>query len=144
MGAPLDTVAAVLRAALAQSGRVIRIRDRASGRERTAGLDTAVASAGLLPLFLAAGEAVWRDATGGRGFGLRLEADAASIFGYRVTSPGTAPLPVIVLATMEAIEQVATPGVVPVNALNDLCRAASARMAPVPEPQAVQGPGTAP
>ena len=60
--------------------------------------------AGLLPVFLVAGEAVWREATGQR-FGLVIEQDPKALLGYRVVEAGEVPLTIAMLAILEAIER---------------------------------------
>jgi len=133
----LPQVSRILAGLLAGSGRVVSLRDKAAGHDIIVSPDLAAAPEGVLPMFLAAGEAVWRDATG-RGFGLRIEADPAALLGYRAAAVTAAPFSVIMLATMEAIEQVARPGVVPVHALDAVWREAVNRI-PVAVP-----PGAAP
>ncbi|NEN35125.1 hypothetical protein G3V77_23885, partial [Escherichia coli] len=70
----LETVAATLGRLLKNSGRDVQLRDRASGDIRSVSIGLATAPDGLLPVFLAAGDAVWREATGA-GIGLRIEQD---------------------------------------------------------------------
>ena len=65
---------------------------------------TAGARDGLLPVFLVAGEAVWREAAGQR-FGLGIERDPDALLGFRVDHAGEAPMTIVMLAMLDAIEQ---------------------------------------
>lgn len=127
----LPAISATLGRVLEGSGRDVQLRDRASGEVRSASVDLATAPDGLLPVFLAAGEAVWKDATGA-GFGLRIEPDDRALLGYRAAKVGGVPFSSIMLATIEAVEQAARPGVLLVNDLNAVWRAAT----PLPSPVA--------
>ena len=60
--------------------------------------------AGLLPVFLVAGEAVWREATRQR-FGLIIEQDPRALLGFRVTDAGEVPMTIALLAILDAIER---------------------------------------
>ena len=107
MSAGLDVgfVEAVVRQLLVDAGRDILLEDRARGELVKAPPDTAAAPDGLLP---AAGEAVARDAFGG-GFGLRLERDLGALFSWRVEAIAARTFSEVLLPTMEAIAEAATP-----------------------------------
>ncbi len=110
MSAGLDVgyVAAVVRQLLEDAGRDILLEDRASGDVVKAPPDTAAAPDGLLPVFLSAGEAVARDAFGA-GFGLKLKRDLGALFSWRVEAIAAKTFSEVLLPTMEAIAQAATP-----------------------------------
>ena len=131
----LEAVASTLGRVLQGSGRDVQLRDRASGQIRSVSVDLAMAPDGLLPVFLAAGDAVWREATGS-GIGLRIEPDERALLGYRAAKVGNVPFSTVMLATIEAVEQAARPGVLLVNDLNAVWRAAS----PLPFPSHTPGP----
>ena len=110
MSAGLDVgyVAAVVRQLLEDAGRDILLEDRASGDVVRAPPDTAAAPDGLLPVFLSAGEAVARDAFGA-GFGLKLARDFGALFSWRVEAIAAKTFSEVLLPTMEAIAEAATP-----------------------------------
>jgi hypothetical protein len=131
----LEAVASTLGRVLQGSGRDVQLRDRASGQIRSVSVDLATAPDGLLPVFLASGDAVWREATGA-GIGLRIEPDERALLGYRAAKVGNVPFSTVMLATIEAVEQAARPGVLLVNDLNAVWRAAT----PLPVPGNAPGP----
>lgn len=137
-----DAVAAALRRVLERDGRPLVLTDRATGEPHRVSLDTAVAADGLLPVFLAAGEAVWKSATG-HGFGLRVAEDRDALLGYRAAGVEDAPRSVVLLATMDAIKGLRNPEALPVNELNAVWREAvesAAEAAPGARPPRPAGP----
>ena len=90
-----------------------------------------------VPVFLAAGDAVWREATGA-GIGLRIEQDERALLGYRAVKVNSVPFSTVMLATIEAVEQAARPGALLVNDLNAVLRATT------PQPAVTQTPGPVP
>lgn len=88
--------------------------------------DCAVAADGLLPLFLLAGEALWREVKG-EGFGLTTEPDEGAFLGYRlaVSDPGS--FTMVLLATMEAISQACGPKGIVVEKLEEVWAASNER-----------------
>ena len=103
----------------------------------------------LLPVFLVAGDTVWRDATGS-GLGVELRADPQALLGHQVVSIG-GPFSNVMLSVMEAIERVATPREVPAHLLLEQWQETTERLArdaapaaaamPVPVPRATS-PGS--
>ena len=75
-----------------------------SESQATQAAETAGAADGLLPVFLVAGEAVWREATG-KGFALRVRPDPAALLGYRAEGIGAGTFCTVALGAMEAIAQ---------------------------------------
>ena len=129
-----DAIAAALRRVLERDGRPLVLTDRATGEPHRVSLDTAVAADGLLPVFLAAGEAVWKSATG-HGFGLRVVEDRDALLGYRAAGVDGAPRSLVLLATLDAIARIRNPEALPVNDLNAVWREAvgtAADAAPAP------------
>ena len=112
----LAAVGTALEAWLAEAGAPLVVRDRATGELVPAGYDMAGDPAALLPVFLVAGEAVWREATG-KGFALLVRRDAAALLGYRLDAVGAGTFCSVMLSTMEAATQVATPDRLLVNDL---------------------------
>lgn len=111
-------VGRALRAHLADAGTSLRLHDRATGEVLDAPPDLAGDPAGLLPVFLVAGEAVWREATG-KGFGLRIRRDPDALLGYRAEGIGAGTFCAVALSTMEAVAQArgGNAGVLLVNGL---------------------------
>src|SRR5260370_27364257 len=99
---------------LAREGRSIVYRDRATGQDLVVSPPSAASPSGLLPAFVAAGEAVWREATG-QGFSLDIVRDPQSLLGYRLGGIGAGHFATVILATMEATAQVAGPAGVRAN-----------------------------
>lgn len=103
------------------AGTELQLRDRATGAVLPMPAKLAGDPCALLPVFLVAGEAVWREATG-HGFGLRVRRDPAALLGYRVEGIGNGTFCTVMLSTMEAVVQAqdGQPGQLRVN---DLCGA---------------------
>src|SRR5439155_1650789 len=116
-----------LEALLARDGRSIVYCDGATGRDLVVTPPSTASPSGLLPAFIVAGEAVWREATG-NGFSLDIVPDAQALLGYRLRGIGAGHFATVMLATMEAMAQVAGPSVVIVNELNALWSAATGRI----------------
>jgi hypothetical protein len=143
MSVDIEKVSRVMEALLARDGRRVIYHDRATGEQVPVGTTVAASPSGLLPAFLVAGEAVWREATG-PGFGLDLVRDPQALFGYRLRGIGTNSFTCVTLATMEAIAQVAGPEVIVVNGLAGLWSAARERIDPRPQPAPGAAVGAAP
>jgi hypothetical protein len=140
-----------LEAYLARAGAPLAFHDRATGERHALPFSTARDPGGLLPVFLVAGEAVWREATG-RGFALDIRQDAGALLGRRLHAVGSGTFSTIMLSVIEATEQVAGRQVLLVNDLRgqwaaSLTRAASPAMAPSAPPTSrppTSGPSTSP
>lgn len=117
----LADVAGVMEELLRRSDRPILLEGR-----RVA-IDCAAAADGLLPVFLVAGEALWREAMG-EGLGLEIERDEGALLGYRVVGVGAKSFPAVMLAMMEAISQIARPEGIIVTELNEVWKEATARI----------------
>jgi hypothetical protein len=122
-----------MQALLAFDRRSIRYHDGATGREITVDAETAASPAGFLPALVVAGEAVWRDVTG-RGFALDIVRDPQALLGYRLRAIGAGNFSTVMLATMEAIHQVAHPEAIPLHDFGALWSAVSDRVEPGTRP----------
>lgn len=140
---PLDLaiLGRTLRALLEQGGKPVIFRDRASGQDLAVDLDTVASPTGLLPAFLAAGAAVWREATG-KELGVEVAQDPAALLGYRVRGVRGSSFSAVMLSVMEATSQVTGPEAVLVNDLGALWNATTRRMerGQCPTPRAGAGP----
>ena len=121
----LELVSRTLEALIDRSGRQVLLLDRPAGVTRPVSAELASDPRGLLPVFLVAADTVWRDATG-RGLGVRLVRDPQSLFGHRAMEAG-GPFSLVMLSMMEAIEQVALPGEIPVEQLRQQWEATAER-----------------
>ncbi|MGI4944068.1 MAG: hypothetical protein ACRYHQ_26520, partial [Janthinobacterium lividum] len=79
----------------------------------------------------------------GRGLGIRLARDPQALFGHRAVEAG-GPFSLVMLSMMEAIEQVALPGEIPVEQLRQQWQATAERLeevAALAVPPAPRGQG---
>jgi hypothetical protein len=116
-----------MRALLALDGKQVLLRDPISDTALACPLDSVAAPEGLLPVFLVAGEAVWREASG-KGFALDITRDPEALLGYRVNAIGAGSFSTIMLSVMEATAQVARPEALVVNDLGIVWKAATERI----------------
>lgn len=100
----LGRVSAVLETLLRDSGKPVYITDLPTGTVQVVTPELAASPHGLLPLFLAAGDTVWREATGRR-LGIEQVDDPQSLLGVRTQSIGAGPVTPVLLSVMEAIGQ---------------------------------------
>jgi hypothetical protein len=150
-GVKVDLVERTLQALLEQVGKPVVILDQAAGKEETFSPAMAAARDGLLPVFLVAGEAVWREATG-RDFGLEIVPDREALLGHRVARIGGGSFSTVMLSVLEATDQATGPEAVLVNELGALWQDATQRIAerhrsdrqvelPLPRVATSAGPG---
>ena len=99
-------VSRVLRALLVEADREILVEDGPQRELVSIPFDAAAAEDGLLPVFLVAGEAIWRDATG-RGFELKLKRDLGALMSWRIEAIRAEGFSAVLLSVMEAIATVA-------------------------------------
>jgi hypothetical protein len=125
--ASLAAVGRAIRALLAQGGKQVLLCDPVSNTALACPLDSVAAPEGLLPVFLAAADAVWREASG-KGFALDITRDPEALLGYRVNCIGDGSFSTIMLSVMEATAQVAHPEALVVNDLGILWKAATERI----------------
>ncbi|HUC10182.1 MAG TPA: hypothetical protein VL985_07110 [Stellaceae bacterium] len=143
MSVDVETVSRTMAALLKHDRRLVVYHDRATGEHLTVDAPIAASPAGLLPAFLVAGEAVWREAAGS-GFGLDIVRDPQALFGYRLRAIGADSFASVMLATMEATAQAAGPEAIVVNGFAALWSAAGERTTQVPQPAAGAAPGATP
>jgi hypothetical protein len=122
----LDAVETALEALIRRDGKPVILDDKVTGKQLNIPPDSAAARDGLLPVFLVAGEAVWREVTG-KGFGIELRPDPGALLGYRVDRIGAGSYSTVMLATMEAASQAATQEAILVNQLQSVWAGSSAR-----------------
>lgn len=142
-GADMQRVSAVL-AVLLQGGKPVHAADPETGELAEVSPHLAAAPHGFLPLFLAAGDTVWREATGRR-LGIDLRRDPDSVLGFRAHGIAPGPTTPVLLSVMEAIAQAERPNMLLVNDLRSGWAAAQERMrrsAPKPAAAAPTAPGT--
>lgn len=145
-GADMQRVSAVL-AVLLQGGKPVYAADPGTGELAEVSPHLAAAPHGFLPLFLAAGDTVWREATGRR-LGIDLRRDPDTVLGFRAHGIAPGPVAPVLLSMMEAIAQAERPDMLLVNDLKSGWAAAQERMrrvAPKPAaPPAAPGVSAAP
>jgi hypothetical protein len=92
-------------------------------------ISPAVAAApdGLLPVFLVAAEAIWRECMG-YGFGLQIVRDDHGLLGYRVGAITTGLFSGVMLSIMEVISQSISSGRIVVNRMDLVWRSALQRI----------------
>jgi hypothetical protein len=110
----IEKVGFVMAALLSKAGRPVVLEDLVGGTARHVPASSAAAADGLLPVFLVAGEALWREATGD-GFAIEIESDLDALCGYRVTKIGAGQFVSVMLSMMEAAFQAARPEGIMVN-----------------------------
>jgi hypothetical protein len=103
-GVDVHEVSRTLQRLLVQSGRPVVLMPGVNGELVKIAPDSAAAPDGLLPVFLVAGEAVWRECVGD-GFGLDIIRDADALLGYRVVGIRMGLFASVMLAMMEALAQ---------------------------------------
>jgi hypothetical protein len=140
MSIDVERVSLVMEALLRRDGRRIVYRDRATGEELAVTAPAATSPAGLLPAFVVAGEAVWREATG-TGFALDIVRDPPALLGYRLEGIGAGSFAMVLIATMEAAAQVAGSEAIGVNDLATVWAAAVERIAHRISPSSSDGAG---
>ena len=135
----LEQVGRVLEVLIKRSGRQVTTLDRAMGVTEPISAELATAPSGLLPVFLVAGDTVWRDATG-HSLGVELRANPQSLLGHEAVGVG-GPFSILMLSMMEAVERVATPREIPAHLLLEQWQDTTERMArdASPAPATMQG-----
>jgi len=98
----------VVRALLIEANRAILVEDGPRRDLVSIPFDAAAAEDGLLPMFLIAGEAIWRDMTG-HGFELGLKRDLGALMSWRIEAIRAEGFTCVLLSIMEALAMVAGP-----------------------------------
>jgi hypothetical protein len=137
----VEAVGRTLRVLLERAERPIVYRDPANGSRLAMDAEVASAPNGFLPAVVVAGEAVWREATR-KGFALDIARDPTALLGYRLRGIGAGSFATVMLASMEAINQVSRPEAILVSEFNGLWSAATDRIRrePVAATQRTAGP----
>lgn len=100
----LAAVGRAVRTWFEDAGTALLLHDRATGETLPVTAKLAGDPSGLLPVFLVAGDAVWREATG-KAFLLGIRRDPAALLGYRVDGIGNGTFCTVMLSMMEAVAQ---------------------------------------
>ena len=139
----VESISRTMEVLLARDGRSIVYCDKPSGHDLVVSPLSAASPSGLLPAFVVAGEAVWREGTG-TGFSLDIVSDPQALLGYRLRGIGAGHFATVMLSMMEATAEVAGPSAIVVNDLNALWSAATDRIECQPRPSLQAGTGAAP
>jgi hypothetical protein len=121
----IGKISAAWQAWLDHSGLQVTLLDRTTGQEVPISSEIASAPDGLLPVFLAAADAVWRDATG-HDLGITLQPEPKALLGYRVQAIG-GPLSAVLLSMADAAQQVIRSNILPASDLPAFWAATEAR-----------------
>lgn len=132
MSASVDLVlvSRTLQSLLEQRGQEVCYDCKATRQMLSYAPDSAAAPTGLLPGFLAAADAVWREATG-HGFSLDITPDPATVLGFTVRGINGGTFATVMLCVMEVLAQVGRDDVLLANDLARVWREANMRAAPV-------------
>jgi hypothetical protein len=139
----VESVSRTLEALLARDRRSVLYRDGATGQDLVVSPPTAASPSGLLPAFVVAGEAVWREATGS-GFSLDIVPDPQALLGYRLRGIGAGHFATVMLAMMQATARVAGPSAIVVNDLQAVWSAATDQIERQRRPSPRAGAGATP
>ena len=135
----LSVVSRILEALLDRDGRTVSMLDRTTGEACPISPALAASPDGLLPVFLVAADAVWRDATD-KSFGVELHRAPQTLLGFQAQGVAGGPFSSLMLSMMEAIEQVARPGMILVNDFDALWRSIEQTRAETPDLRWSAGP----
>ncbi len=105
-----------LEAYLTRAGKPLAFHDRATAQTHVLPFASARDPAGVLPVFLVAGEAVWREASG-KGFALDIRPDPEALLGRRLHAVGSGTFSTVMLSVIEAATQATGPNGLLVNDL---------------------------
>ena len=120
-----------LQAHLGQVGLPLAFHDRATGKTHDIHHSAAGQPEGLLPVFVVAGEGIWREATG-KGLALDIRPDADGLFGRRLHAVNNGTFTTVMLSVIEAVWQARGPERLLLNDLRVQWADRMARVAPVP------------
>ena len=117
---------------LIETGKPVMALDQSSGQVVPVSPQLAAAPHGFLPLFLAVGDTVWREATG-RSLGIDLQRDPQTLLGYRARSIAPGPVAPVMLSMMHAISRAERPDMLLINDLHGPWQAAQERLRWLPD-----------
>jgi len=103
-GADIERVGRTMEVLLRRAGKPVVFSGLSKEGPVEVRLDSACARDGLLPVFLVAGEAVWKELVGS-GFKLEIARDEKALLGYRVDAIGETRFSAVMLSMMEASAQ---------------------------------------
>lgn len=126
---PVDVgiVSETLERLILQGGKPVILVVEESAEPVEVAPSMAAAPDGLLPVFLVAAEAIWRECMG-YGFGLVIVRDEAGLLGYRVGAVTTGLFSGVMLSIMEAVSQSISSGRIVVNRMDLVWRSALQRI----------------
>jgi hypothetical protein len=125
-GLNVEFVAATMRVFLERCGERLIYNDPSNGEVLAIDPGPAAALDGLLPSILLAGESIWRELTG-KGFELELTRDAGALLGHRLRAIGGPNFSIVMLSSIEALQQVTRTDGIMVNGFNALSASAAQR-----------------
>lgn len=128
-----------LQAHLDRARLPLAFHDRATGKTHALHRATVGQPDGALPVFVVAGEAVWREATG-KGLALDIRHDPKALFGRRLHAVGSGTFTTVMLSMMEAVDKASGPQRLLLNDLRVHWADRLARMTAAPS----RDPGAAP
>ena len=117
---------------LIETGKPVMALDQASGQTVPVSPQLAAAPHGFLPLFLAVGDTVWREATG-RSLGIDLQRDPQTLLGYRARAIAPGPVAPLMLSMMHALSRAERPDMLLINDLHGPWKAAQERLRWLPD-----------
>ena len=117
---------------LIEIGKPVMAMDQASGQTVPVSPQLAAAPHGFLPLFLAVGDTVWREATG-RSLGIDLQRDPQTLLGYRARAIAPGPVAPVMLSMMHAMSHAERPDMLLINDLHGPWQAAQERLRWLPD-----------
>jgi hypothetical protein len=101
----LAIVSATLQRLLEQAGDTVTYTCPTDGAASEISAELAASPAGLLPAFLTAADALWREATVGKSFQAKIAANPNAMLGFSVQAIHGGTFTTVMLAIMEAAEQ---------------------------------------
>lgn len=131
----IDWISKVLTRVIA-AGKPVMVLDQIEGKPVPVTPALAGAIDGFLPLFLAVGDTVWREATG-RSLGLDLPRDPKTLLGFRVRGIASGPVAPVLLSTMHAMAEAERPDMLLINDLHAPWKAAQDRLRWLPDHTAI-------
>lgn len=126
---PVDVgiVSETLERLILQGGKPVVLVVEESAEPMEVAPSMASAPDGLLPVFLVAAEAIWRECMG-YGFGLQIVRDEDGLLGYRVGAITAGLFSGVMLSIMEAMSQSISSGQIVVNRMDLVWRSALQRI----------------
>ena len=127
----LDAVERTMQVVAERSPVPFVYNDPADGQRHAITPSALALRSGYLPAIVIAAEAIWREATG-KGFELDIVRDPEALLGYRLRDIKAGSFAIVMLSSMDAIQQVARPDAVVVSDFNAVWAAATERLRQTP------------